>query len=181
MGMTLRMVLSACYVMLVLLEPAQGAAYTTEAQRKVETERLYESIDWFLSIVEEVPEGIARQFEAVNRSDEKAFRQAIAHPLWGAHKIRKTGANIKQALRPWMHDTPEDRLRAAIVALQQSASFSLALSDYVDHDRGRRIINVQDWAFRYTVLPTDIAMYALCLLADLVSSRGGSGPPAAPR
>jgi hypothetical protein len=167
--------------MFVLLGPAQAQpACATEAQRKIEIEKLNESVDWFLSIVEEVPEGIARQFRAARPDEKAAFRRAMAHPLWRAHKIREAGTDIKRALRPWMHDTPEDRLRAAIVALQQSASFSVALSDYVDHDRGR-IINVQDWAFRYTVLPADLETYAHCLVADLVSSGAGSGPPAAPR
>jgi hypothetical protein len=151
--MTVRAVVSACCGIFVLLASAQarGVECATEAQRKIEIEKLNESVDWFLSIVEEVPEGIARQFRAVNWRDETAFRQAIAHPLWRAHKVRETGADIKHALRPWMHDTPEDRLRAAIVALQQSASFSVALSDYVNHERGRRIIDAQNWAFRYTL------------------------------
>jgi hypothetical protein len=166
--MTLRDVLSACCGMIfVLLAPAQafGVECATEAQRKIEIETLNESVDWFLFIVEEVPEGIARQFKAVKPNDE-AFRQAIRHPLWRAHKVREVGAGIKRELRPWTYDTPKDRLRAAIVALQQSASFSVALTDYLDHDRGR-IIDAQNWSFRYTVLPADLAMYALCLVGDL--------------
>jgi hypothetical protein len=66
-----------------------------------------------------------------------------------------------------MYDTPKDRLQAVIIALQYSAAFSVALNDYPDHDRGR-IIDARNWAFRYTVLPADIAMYALCLVGDLV-------------
>jgi hypothetical protein len=164
--MTLRDVVSACCG-IVLLAPAQacGTECATEAQRKIEIERLNESVDWFLSIVEEVSEGVAGQFKAVKPSDE-AFRRAIRHPLWSAHKVREAGADVKRALRPRIYDTPKDRLQAAIVALQQSASFSVALNNYLDQDRGR-IIDAQNWSFRYTVLPADFAMYALCLVGDL--------------
>ena len=57
--MILRAVVSACCGMFVLLVPAhaRGAECATEAQRKIEIERLNESVDWFLSIVEEVPRG----------------------------------------------------------------------------------------------------------------------------
>ncbi len=175
--MTLRDVVSTCCGMIfVLLVPAEafGVECATEAQRKIEIEKLTESVDWFLSIVEEVPEGIARQFKAARPGEKEAYRQAFAHPLWRAHKIREHGADIKRELLHSAYDKPEDRLRAAIVALQQSASFSVALSDYVDHDHGR-IVSVQDWAFRYTVLPADIALYALCLVDRDSSS------PATPR
>ena len=106
--------------MLLVPAHARGAECATEAQRKIEIERLNESVDWFLSIVEEVPEGVTRQFKAVKPGDE-AFRRAIRHPLWSAHKVRETGADVKRALRPWIYDTPKDRCKAAIVALQQSA------------------------------------------------------------
>jgi hypothetical protein len=58
-GMTLRAVISACCGVFVLLAPAQarGVECATEPQRKIEIEKLNESVDWFLSIVEEVPEG----------------------------------------------------------------------------------------------------------------------------
>jgi hypothetical protein len=61
--MTLRDVVSACCGVFVLLAPAQafGVECATEAQRKIEIETLNESVDWFLSTVEEVPEGIARR------------------------------------------------------------------------------------------------------------------------
>jgi hypothetical protein len=158
--MTLQVVVSACCAMFVLGGSAQAQpACATEAQRKIEIEKLIESVDWFLSIVEEVPEGIARQFRAARLPDEMAFRQAFAHPLWRAHKVRDTGADIKRALHPSLPDMPEDRLRVAIFALRRSASFSLALSDYLDHDRGR-IIDVQGWAYRYTVLPANLERYA---------------------
>jgi hypothetical protein len=116
---------------------------------------------------------MARQFRAVKTSDEQAYPQAITHPLWKAHKVREEGADIKRALPPWTQ-TSEDRLRAAIFALQRSAWLSVTLSDYVDQDRGRargrRIINERDWSFRYTVLPADLEKYAQCLLNDLVLS-----------
>src|SRR6266487_5507176 len=111
--MTLRAVVSACCGIFVFLASAQArdVECTTQAQRKVEIERLNESVDWFLSIVEEVPEGIARQFRAMkNVSDWEVFRQAFAHPLWRAHKVRDPGADIKRALHPSLPDTPEGRL-----------------------------------------------------------------------
>jgi hypothetical protein len=186
MGMTLRDVVGACCGIFVLLAPAQafGVECATEAQRKIEIERLNDSVDWFLSIVEEVPEGIARQFRAltdVNRRDEKVLSQAIAHPLlWAAHWIREAGADIKRELRPRTPDTPEGNLHGTIWALKKSASFSVQLSDYAAQNRGRRIIDVQDWIRRYSLLPLDLASYAQCLV-DLVSTGAGSGPPGAPR
>jgi hypothetical protein len=167
--MTLRDVVSACCgIIFVWLVPAQafGAVEcATEAQRKIEIEKLNESVDWFLSIVEEVPEGIARQFRdvAVNwQRDDKALSQAIAHPLWEAHQIRVAGAGIKNELRP-RTSTPEANLVGAIRALRDSASFSVQLSDYADRNSGRRIVDVRDWMRRYTLLPTDLARYAECL------------------
>ena len=180
--------LAVCCALLMLLElahaerrPSWEAACATEAERKLEVEKLDERIDWFLSIVEEVPEGIARQFRAVNTINQKAFRQAIAHPLWSAHQIRERGAKIKRELRPRIDDR-EARLQGAIEALEKSASFSVELSDYANQDQGRRILDKSDWASRYTTLPWEIALYVRCLVADLVSSAGaGSGSPAAPR
>lgn len=181
--MTLRGVLGV-YCMMFMLQPAQATpSCDTAAERKLEIERLDESIDWFLSIVEEVPEGVARQFRAaagINwRRNEEALNQAIAHPLWAAHEIRETGANIKRTLRP-THDMPVAHLKAAISALEQNASFRVELSAYAAVDRGRRIINVKDWTRRYYVLSLDLEEYAQCLVY-LVSSGAGSGPPAAPR
>ena len=63
--MTLRDVVGACCgLILALLAPAQAfaVACATESQRKIEIERLNSSVNWFLSVVEEVPEGVARQF-----------------------------------------------------------------------------------------------------------------------
>ena len=53
--MPLRVVISACCATFVLLGPAQafGVECATEAQRKIEIEKLNESVDWFLSTVEE--------------------------------------------------------------------------------------------------------------------------------
>ena len=185
--MTLRDVVSACCgIIFALLAPAQafGAECATEAQRKIEIETLNENVDWFLSIVEEVPEGVARQFKAavsgrvddVNGPDMKAFRQAIAHPLWATHMIRESGADIKRELRPQTPDTPVAQLHRAISALEKSAMFILQLSDYAAKDPGRRIINVNDWTRRSTDLVVDVADYAQCLV-DLIPSGAGSSPP----
>jgi hypothetical protein len=191
-GMTLRDVVSACCGMIfLLLAPAQafGVQCATEAQRKVETERLNKSVDWFLSIVEDVPESVARQFRdavtgraaAVNGPDMNAFRQAIAHPLWATHMIRETGAGIKRELHPQTPETPVGQLQRAISALERSAPFILQLSDYTAQNRGRRIIDMRDWTRRSIDLPGDLAAYAQCLVDNLVPSGANSSSPAAPR
>jgi hypothetical protein len=187
--MPLRVVISACCAMFVLLGPAQafGVECATEAQRKIGIEKLNESVDWFLSTVEEVPEDIAQQFRAAvsgraaaNGPDMKAFRQAIAHPLWATHMLRESGAIIKHELRPQTPDTPVAQLHRAISALERSAPFIHQLSDYAAKDRGRRITNVNDWTRRSIDLPGNFADYAQCLV-DLVSSGVGSNSPATPR
>jgi hypothetical protein len=189
--MTMRALVSAYGMILVLLAPAQafGVECATEPQRKIEIERLNSSVNWFLSIVEEVPEGVARQFRdavtgraaAVNGPDMNAFRQAIAHPLWATHMIKETGADIERELRPQTPDTPVAQLHRAISALEKSALFILQLSDYAAQNRGRRIIDGRDWTRRSIDLPGDLAAYAQCLVDDLVSPGAGSSSPAAPR
>ena len=188
--MPLRVVISACCAMFVLLGPAQafGVECATEAQRKIGIEKLNESVDWFLSTVEEVPEDIAQQFRAAvsgraaaaNGPDMKAFSQAIAHPLWATHILRESGVSVKRELRPETPDTPVAQLHRAILALERSATFIPQLKDYAAKDRGRRITNVNDWTRRSIDLPGNLADYAQCLV-DLVSTGAGSGPPAAPR
>jgi hypothetical protein len=176
--------------MSVLLGPAQafGVECVTEAQRKIGIEKLSESVDWFLSTVEEVPEDIAQQFRAAvsgrvaadNGPDMKAFSQAIAHPLWATHMLRESGASIKHELRPQTPDTPVAQLHRAILALERSATFIPQLKDYAAKDRGRRITNVNDWTRRSIDLPGNLADYAQCLV-DVVSSGAGSSSSATPR
>jgi hypothetical protein len=188
--MTLRALISACCAMFVLLGTAQafGVECATEAQRTIEIETLNESVDWFLSTVEEVPEDVVQQFRAavtgraaaVNGPDMKAFREAIAHPLWATHMLRESGASIKHELRPQTPDTPVAQLHRTISALERSAPFIHQLSDYAAKDRGRRITNVNDWTRRSIDLPGNLADYAQCLV-DLVSSGAGSSSPTTPR
>jgi hypothetical protein len=176
--------------MFLLLGSAQAKpACATEAQRKIEIEKLNESVDWFLSTVEEVPEDIAQQFRAaavsgravtVNGPDMKAFRQAIAHPLWATHMLKESGAIIKHELRPQTPDTPVAQLHKVISALERSAPFIHQLSDYAAKDRGRRLTNVNDWTRRSIDLSGNLADYAQCLV-DLVSTGAGSNSPAEPR
>jgi hypothetical protein len=89
--MTLRDVVSACCgIIFVWLVPAQafGAVEcATEAQRKIEIEKLNESVDWFLSIVEEVPEGIARQFKTSLSIGSATTRHSVRQLLipYGRH------------------------------------------------------------------------------------------------
>jgi hypothetical protein len=185
--MPLRVVVSICCAMFVLLGPAQtfGGECATEAQRKIEIEKLNESVDWFLSTAEEVPEDIAQQFraavsgraDAANGPDMKTFRQAIAHPLWATHMLKESGAIIKHELRPQTTDTPVAQLHKAISALERSAAFIHQLSDYAAKDRGRRITNLNDWTRRSIDLPGNLADYAQCLV-DLVSSGAGSSSTA---
>ena len=185
--MTLRAVIGACCGMtFVLLASAQafGVECATEAQRKIEIEKLNESVDWFLSTVEEVPDDLAQQFRAavsgravtVNGPDMKAFREAIAHPLWATHMLKESGAIIKHELLPLTPDTPVAQLHKAISALERSAPFIHQLSDYAAKDRGRRLTNVNDWTRRSIDLPSNLADYAQCLV-DLVSSGAGSSSP----
>jgi hypothetical protein len=188
--MTLRAMISVCCGVLVLLAPAQAFSVecATEAQRKIEIEKLNESVDWFLSTVEEVPEDIAQQFRAAvsgraaaaNGPDMNAFRQAIAHPLWATHMLKESGAIIKHELRLQTPDTPVAQLRKAISALERSAPFIHQLSNYAAKDRGRRLTNVNDWTRRPIDLPGNLADYAQCLV-DLVSSGAGSSSPATPQ
>jgi hypothetical protein len=155
----------------VLLGPAHGKiACATQAQRETAVQRLNESIDWFLSIVEEVPEGAARQFRDVDVRNEKAVRQAIAHPLWGAYRVRYKAASLKDTLVfDRGRDSRELRLKRAISALTQSVYLVSELSDYADADLGRRIVDIEKWNFNYTVLPGLLEELALCLVDDLVS------------
>jgi hypothetical protein len=162
--------------LVVLLGPAQGKmACATQAQRETAVQRLNESIDWFLSIVEEVPEGVARRFRGVDVRDEKAVRQAIAHPLWGAYRVRFTAVNLKTTLvLDKIRDSRELRLKRAISALTQSVYLVRELSDYADANLGGRIVDIESWNFNSTVLPGLLEEFALCLVDDLAS--GGANP-----
>ena len=146
--MTMQIMTGTLCVLFVLLGPAQGKmACATQAQRETAVQRLNESIDWFLSIVEEVPEGVSRQFRDVDVRDEKAVRQAIAHSLWGAYRVRFKAAS----------------------ALTQSVYLVSELSDYADANLGGRIVDIGKWNFNYTVLPGLLEEFALCLVDDLVA------------
>jgi hypothetical protein len=150
----------------VLLGPASAQdqrkiACATEAQRKIKIEKLNEDIDGFLAFIEEVPEDVARQLRDANASDA-----ALAHPLRQALRIRELGALIKTQLSPWSHETRKDRLKRAISALANSASFSVLLSEYT---------NKTTIKFLHNHLPGSIEVYVLCLVDDLVASGTGSG------
>jgi hypothetical protein len=169
-------VIGILFALLVLLGPAQGRiACGTQAQRETEVQRLNQSINWFLSLVEEVPEGVARQFREVDVRDEKAVRQAIAHPLWGAYRVRYKVANLKSSLvHDKFRDNRELRVKRAISALTQSVYLVTELSDYGDANPGGRIVDLSQWTFNYTVLPGLLEEFALCLVDDLVSA--GANP-----
>jgi hypothetical protein len=167
----MQIITGALCALLVLLGPAHGKiACATQAQRETAVKRLNASIDWFLSIVEEVPKGVARQFSNVDVRDEKAVRQAIAHPLWGAYRVRFKAASLKDTLVfDEVRDSRELRVKRAISALTQSVYLVSELSDYADANLGGRIVDIEKWNFNSTVLPGLLEDFALCLVDDLVA------------
>jgi hypothetical protein len=176
------MAFGVCCAFLMLLGSAHAenrwlANCATEAERKLEIEKFNETIDWYLSQVEEVPEGIARQFKDVVRGDPrtppKAVREAYTHPLWRAHWVRASGADLKRVLGgPQYLDTPETRLKGAIKALEESGGFGLKLQQYAEQDRYRRISQAE-WDTRHLHLRFLLSEYAQCLVDDLVSQLAG--------
>jgi hypothetical protein len=104
----------------------------TASERKAAVEQLTRNVDWFLSIVEDVPTGVAQQFRAVDTSDERAFRNALSHPLWHASKIRDKAADVKDSLAITLVQTPDWRIKRAIMALGYAASLTEELSSYAD-------------------------------------------------
>jgi hypothetical protein len=136
----------------------------TASQRKASVDELTRDIDWFLSIVEEVPAGVAQQFDAVKITDERAFRNAISHPLWQANKIRNEAADIKRSLALTLTQTPDSPIKRAIMALGSSVSLVEELSAYADKNPGRRIVDLQRWSYNYTVLVGQLQAFALCLV-----------------
>jgi hypothetical protein len=134
------------------------------SQRKASVGQLTSDIDWFLSIVEEVPAGVSQQFRAVDITDKRAFRNAVSHPLWQANNIRNKAADIKDSLAITLTQTPDWRIKRAIMALGSGASLADELSEYADKNPGRRIVDVTQFAYNYTVLVTQLQRFALCLV-----------------
>jgi hypothetical protein len=148
-------------------ESALGCAECDTAARREERVRaLTAEVDWFLSIVEEVPEGIARQFREIDPTDESALRSAFRHPLWLAQKIQEKGTEIKNQLAyvPGQRRSYKSNIKGMIVAVQVSAGLAVDLSDYATANKDRRIVDVSQWIFRYTVLPAHLALFAMCLV-----------------
>jgi hypothetical protein len=143
---------------------AMAVECASESQRKASVGQLTSDIDWFLSIVEEVPAGVAQQFKAVKITDQRAFRNAISHPLWGANKIRNEASNIKGSLAFTLTQTPDWRIKRAIEALGSGGSLINELSQYADNNPGRRIVDIQQWSYNYTVLAAQLEAFALCLV-----------------
>jgi hypothetical protein len=155
--------IAATVFALTLSSASHAMECANASQRKASVDELTRDIDWFLSIVEEVPAGVAQQFEAVKITDERAFRNAISHPLWRANKIRNEAADIKRTLALTL-TTPDWRIKRAIMALGSSASLVEELSEYADKNPGRRIVDVQQWSYNYTVLVGQLQAFALCLV-----------------
>lgn len=132
------------------------------SQRKASVDQLINDIDWFLSIVEEVPVGVAQQFRGF--SDERALQNAISHPLWQANKIRKEAAALKETLANTLIRTPHRRIKWAIMALGRGARFKEELRDYADKNPAGRIIDDQKWFANYTGLVLQLEWFALCLV-----------------
>ena len=157
----------AATVFALMLSSASHAATmecANASQRKASVGQLTSDIDWFLSIVEDVPAGVAQQFGAIDITDERAFRTAITHPLWQANTIRNKAADIKDSLALTLTQTPDWRIKRAIMALGTGASLVAELSEYADKNPGRRIVDVQQWALNYTILAAQLKRFALCLV-----------------
>jgi hypothetical protein len=135
-----------------------------DSQRKAFVGQLTNDVDWFLSIVEEVPPGVAQQFRAIDVSDRRAMQNAFSHPLWQANKIRDTAADIKDSLALTLTQTPDWRIKRAIMALGSSVSLVDELSEYANKNPGRRIVDVQKWTINYSILAVQLRRYALCLV-----------------
>ena len=133
-------------------------------QRKASVDELTRGVDWFLSIVEEVPAGVAQQFRTVDITDERAFRNALSHPLWQANKIRDKALDIGDSLALTLTQTPDWRIKRAIIALGTGASLVDELGEYANKNPGRRIVDVRQWAYNYTVLVYQLQRFALCLV-----------------
>jgi hypothetical protein len=172
----MQIISGALCALFVLLGSAHGKiACATPEQRATAAQRVHESIDWFLSIVEDVPEGVARQFRGVDIRDEQAVRRAIAHPLWAAYRVRFAAANLKTTLVfDKDRDNRQARVKRAISALTQSVYLVGELSDYADANLGGRIADIARWTHNYTVMPGLLEELALCLVDDLAS--GGASP-----
>ena len=50
------------------------------------------------------------------------------------------------------------------MALESGASLINELSQYADNNPGRRIVDIQQWAYNYTVLVGQLQALALCLV-----------------
>jgi hypothetical protein len=164
--------MSACTALIVLLGPVQGQSpCDTQAGRDSNVAELEKRIDSFLSIVEEVPEGVARQFREIKVRDDQAFQEAVTHPLWLPYNIREGAAKMKRELK--LSSSPSDITRGwrtirAINALSESISFRDKLSEYAQANPDRRIVDVRRWRWESALLPAFLAEYARCLSDDMV-------------
>jgi hypothetical protein len=132
------------------------------SQRKASVDQVTNDIDWFLSVVEDVPASVARQFR--DFSDERAVQNATSHPLWQANKIRNEAAALKETLANTLIRTPHRRIKWAIMALGRGARFKEELRGYADKNPGSRIIDEQKWFANYTGLVLQLEWFALCLV-----------------
>lgn len=157
-------VLSSVFALTLSASHAMTMECANASQREASVNELTSDIDWFLSIVEEVPAGVAQQLRAIDVTDNRAIRNAMSHPLWKANKIRDAAADIKDKLAPTLTQTPDRRIKQAIRALGNSAFFVRLLSEYADKNPGRRIVDVQQWAIKYSLVAHQLEHFALCLV-----------------
>lgn len=157
----------------LLIASTASMAATMECKDRVQREasvtQLTSDIDWFLSIVEDVPAGVAQQFRAVDITDRRAFQTAISHPLWQASVIRDRAADIKDSLALILSQTSDWRIKRAIMALGYSVSLTEELSAYADRNPGRRIVDTQKWAFNSRIIPLQLQRFAICLVDNRVN------------
>jgi crotonobetainyl-CoA:carnitine CoA-transferase CaiB-like acyl-CoA transferase len=176
--MTMRTVIGTWCALLMFLGPAQAQgdwfaegemACAARTQRETHIRKVNERLDWFLSIVEEVPEDVARQFDLATKH-HLAWKEAIAHPQFRASQIRVGAADIKRVLGPPpQRDTRAWRARDAIAALAFGAELLGSLELYAVSNPGRRIVDTTKWSEEALELVETLHTYADCLVAELTS------------
>jgi hypothetical protein len=177
--MTRRLVIGIWCLLLVLLGHGRAQAElpdwfahgelacATQMQQETHIQKVNKLLDWFLSIVDEVPEDIARQFKDAHALDDKAWQVIRAHPLWRAHEIRVGAAQIRSALGP--RDSRRSRARHSIASLAFSAELFSALELYAFVNPGQRIADTTKWSEEAYELVDALHTYADCIVAELAS------------
>jgi hypothetical protein len=158
----MRLLITTCFLF-ALTSAAFSVECKTAAQREDYVHTLNNKIDWFLSIVEDVPGGVARQFRDVDILDERAVRSAFNHPLFLAHNVREAAAKLKDSLASAMRYSGPSRVKYAIWAVRDTGLLNEELNDYGKANSGRRIVDFRKWGFERATLLGEVTMFATCL------------------